>query len=204
MRKISDYYSPEHDDAQRFDFSEQHVMLGTEGEWDYRYNTWEAYRCESTDRWIGSSLQGETVEYFGRSGEYDELDPTRDQRQQIDDNEQTPTASYWWPMGHLGHMRDPWEAAWRIRNLPVVLVEVDGEYGFALTGGGMDMSWYLAGAFVACGFLPPLALAPRQFDLAEKELGKPLARRVRTAYREALRRAQRRIRYQLAEVNTWR
>jgi hypothetical protein len=124
---------------------------------EYRYNTWEAYRCQSTGRWIGTSLQGEAVEYLGCFGECDMLDPTSDQQQQIDDNEQTPVVPYWWPMGRLSHMRDEWEAAWWLRHLPVVLVEVDGIYGVTLTGGGMDMSWYLAAAFVECGFMPPLS-----------------------------------------------
>lgn len=200
MRKISDFYSPDSDDARQFDFVNVYDSYSDE----HRYNTWEAYRCQSTDRWIGTSLQGEAVEYFGRSGECDMLDPTRDQQQQIDDNEQTPVASYWWPMGSLGHMRDEWEAAWRLRHLPVVLVEVDGIYGVALTGGGMDMSWYLAAAFVECGFLPPLELSPRDYSMAENLLGKPLARRTRSAYRETLLRAKRRLNYLLAEVRTWR
>lgn len=39
---------------------------------------------------------------------------------------------------------------------PICIVEMyDGETGFALTGGGMDLSWDIATAYVECGFLPP-------------------------------------------------
>lgn len=232
MRKISDLYSPDSDDAGQFDFMNAHdscsggyryntwgaylyspsaddarqfdfVNVYDSDSGEYRYNTWEAYRCQSTGSWIGSTLQGEAVEYLGCFGECDMLDPTSDQQQQIDDNEQTPVVSYWWPMGRLSHMRDEWEAAWWLRHLPVVLVEVDGIYGVAPTGGGMDMSWYLAAAFVECGFMPPLDLSLCDCSMAENLLGKSLARRTRNAYHETLLRAKRRLNYLMAEVRTW-
>lgn len=37
----------------------------------------------------------------------------------------------------------------------VCLVQVDGEAGIALTGGGMDLSWDICEAYVLLGFLPP-------------------------------------------------
>jgi len=49
------------------------------------------------------------------------------------------------------------EAARAISHLPLCVVLMqDGEEGFALTGGGMDLSWEICAAYIACGFLPPL------------------------------------------------
>ena len=48
------------------------------------------------------------------------------------------------------------EAARAIAHLPLcVIVLEDGETGFALTGGGMDLSWEICDAYISCGFLPP-------------------------------------------------
>lgn len=38
---------------------------------------------------------------------------------------------------------------------PVCLVEVKGEVGLALTGGGMDLSWDICHAYVLLGYRPP-------------------------------------------------
>jgi hypothetical protein len=48
------------------------------------------------------------------------------------------------------------EAAEAIAHLPLCVVEFeDGERGFALTGGGMDLSWEICDAYISCGYLPP-------------------------------------------------
>ena len=39
------------------------------------------------------------------------------------------------------------------------MVEVDGEFGLALAGGGMDMSWDIVAAYVTLGPLPPIHFA---------------------------------------------
>lgn len=53
-----------------------------------------------------------------------------------------------------------WDAyAKAVAHLPICILELhNGDLGFALTGGGMDLSWELAGAYVACGYLPPSEL----------------------------------------------
>lgn len=49
------------------------------------------------------------------------------------------------------------DAARAIAHLPLCVVQFkDGETGFALTGGGMDLSWEICDAFISCGYLPPL------------------------------------------------
>lgn len=46
--------------------------------------------------------------------------------------------------------------AYNIRHLPLCVVELDGYTGLALTGGGMDLSWEIAEAFVRIGYRPPV------------------------------------------------
>jgi len=50
------------------------------------------------------------------------------------------------------------------------------EYGFALTGGGMDMSWDIAGAYVDLGFLPPTTVVSRLPEFAGDTLTERKAR----------------------------
>jgi hypothetical protein len=63
-----------------------------------------------------------------------------------------PMMSYWYPV----EIDDKEEAARALVDLPVCVVEVDGQTGLALTGGGMDLSWDICEAFVVLGYLPPL------------------------------------------------
>ena len=48
------------------------------------------------------------------------------------------------------------EAAKKISDLPLCVVELNGATGLALTGGGMDLSWEICSAFIKLGQLPPL------------------------------------------------
>jgi hypothetical protein len=51
------------------------------------------------------------------------------------------------------------DAAYKLRDLPLVPVEMDGSWYLALTGGGMDLSWEICAAYVTLGFLPPMHFA---------------------------------------------
>jgi hypothetical protein len=69
------------------------------------------------------------------------------------DHEVGPQMNFFYPCPDL----DPEEAANAIAHLPLcVVVMEDGETGFALTGGGMDLSWEICAAYIACGFAPPV------------------------------------------------
>ena len=64
-----------------------------------------------------------------------------------------PMMSYWYPV----RIDDCEEAALKIAHLPLCVVEFeDGETGLALTGGGMDLSWEIAEAFIVLGYWPPV------------------------------------------------
>lgn len=56
------------------------------------------------------------------------------------------------------------DAAMRLEGLPVCVIEIDDadgmtEVGMALTGGGMDLSWEIAEAYMRLGHLPPAHFA---------------------------------------------
>ncbi len=64
-----------------------------------------------------------------------------------------PVMNYWYPI----RIDDCAEAARTIKHLPLCVVEFkDGQTGFALTGGGMDLSWEICEAFMRLGYLPPV------------------------------------------------
>ena len=66
-----------------------------------------------------------------------------------------PMMNYFYPCELRSHSVE--DAARAIAHLPLCVVEMeDGETGFALTGGGMDLSWEICDAFISCGYLPPL------------------------------------------------
>lgn len=61
-----------------------------------------------------------------------------------------------------GFDMDPGEAAEAIADLPLCLVNFEDEsndeaWALALTGGGMDLTWSIAEAFMRLGYLPPAA-----------------------------------------------
>lgn len=65
-----------------------------------------------------------------------------------------PMMNYWYPVDRHGF--DPESAARDIADLPLCVVEVNGQYGLALTGGGMDLSWQICEAYMRLGLLPPV------------------------------------------------
>lgn len=88
------------------------------------------------------------------------------------DSADGPMMNYYYPLnesigyGGNGNVFGPYssrydeiEAAYRIRNHPLCLIrfEDDGSYALALTGGGMDLTWSIVGAYVDMGYLPPAA-----------------------------------------------
>jgi hypothetical protein len=65
-----------------------------------------------------------------------------------------PMMNHFYPCEFIGLDHD--DAARAIAHLPLCVVELEcGETGFALTGGGMDLSWEICDAYISCGYLPP-------------------------------------------------
>ena len=70
-----------------------------------------------------------------------------------------PMMNYWYPVDHITDEDEAEQAAVKLQDVPLCVVEVNGDYGLALTGGGMDLSWDICKAFVLIGALPPVHFA---------------------------------------------
>lgn len=67
-----------------------------------------------------------------------------------------PMMNYYWPLPKLRQHEE--DAAIAIAHLPLCLVTVEGAPALALTGGGMDLAWEIAEAYMRLGWLPPTRL----------------------------------------------
>jgi hypothetical protein len=67
-----------------------------------------------------------------------------------------PMMNYWYKVDLSKVGDDPEEAARLIADIPLCVVQVQGEYGLALTSGGMDLSWEICEAYTRLGQLPPV------------------------------------------------
>jgi hypothetical protein len=92
----------------------------------------------------------------------DDFDPDFDYRDGGPDSEsigyaEGPMMNYAWPLDlTTGQLES---AAAELVDLPLCPVEMeDGTTYLALTGGGMDLSWEIAEAFIRCGSMPPFRL----------------------------------------------
>jgi len=71
------------------------------------------------------------------------------------DDWEGPMMYYFYPLpGFQGEE----EEAGKIADLPLCLIylRVTDEWGLALSGGGMNMSWYICAAYMRLGYLPPV------------------------------------------------
>lgn len=104
-----------------------------------------------------------------------------------------PMMNYFYPVSDYtpGGM-DEWAA--KIADLPLCVVELDGERGLALTGGGMDLSWEIAEAYVRLGYYPPTWLdLPAMSGRGTSAKDRAIATALATHYRADVRRLERRI-----------
>jgi hypothetical protein len=116
--------------------------------WDF----WEAVECPKCKR-IVVAHAGMTECPGASEEEDDEGNAGEDCGEEI--SAEGPMMNYWYPCD----IRDPEEAARTIADLPLCVVQVGDDYGLALTGGGMDLSWAICEAFVLLGFYPPTHFA---------------------------------------------
>ncbi len=125
---------------------------GANTEISYHPGHWDAYR---EDHWVYSTEddtdEGHLDPAAMDSAEFRALFDYRNLP------ELAPTSQCWWPCSAVERGE---AAAVRLGDLPVCTVTFsNGEAGFALSGGGMDMTWFLARAYVRLGMLPPADLA---------------------------------------------
>lgn len=128
---------------------------------------WQSYEAETCEEcgWVtvctpGAIDCGEGVAVFSPDGE--EWD-----REYADEDEAHPCGSrtlypegpmmnYAYPLGERSF--SPSDAA-KLAHLPLALVDIEGDWFLALTGGGMDLSWEICAGHVALGYLPPAHFA---------------------------------------------
>jgi hypothetical protein len=196
MIKAEELYYPTAEEARDIDWEE----TGEDVSWAY----WEG-QVRRTRTLVWSNDDGEWSVHEKRTG-------TQLDRELLDEPEQPegPMMNYWWPLGHDLRLGDPRNTAAVIAGLNTCVVEVDGVYGIALTGGGMDLSWDLALSAVLAGYYPWSGLGLRQGSPSSTwrygvgEIGSAGARRVRAAMRHRLKADRRRIEAQMADVREWK
>jgi hypothetical protein len=130
-------------------------VRSVEIDWTERWNDgdgWQSYEapecgeCGEYGRWSSDTYEwvcpNEECEQHGRELELEDGGPMM---------------NYYYPLPDLDRVGDEYQAAERIRALPLCVVAFeDGSNALALTGGGMDLSWEICEAFTRLGFLPPL------------------------------------------------
>ncbi|MFJ2115140.1 hypothetical protein ACIOEX_25135 [Streptomyces sp. NPDC087850] len=107
-----------------------------------------------------------------------------------EDADPGPMTSIYWEIRLPSHL-DEDDVARAIRDLPLCLVKVGrdhDEYGLALTGGGMKLTWEIVEAFTRIGSLPPTDKIDLPYirDRGESELDRYLIAACQQAGREAL------------------
>jgi hypothetical protein len=138
------------------------VTVGEGG--DPRWTSFEAFRCETEGCPFVVVSSGGEVRCDEDSGtlylEGQRFDPTC-----AEDDEPRPCGEY------IGHAEGPMmsyaypldradeDSAVRLADLPLALVEMDGAWFLALTGGGMDLSWEICAGYVRLGSYPPAHFA---------------------------------------------
>jgi hypothetical protein len=108
---------------------------------------WEASRCDTCNR-------VEVLHMGGGNCQHRDHDSDAKCQGYLDTSE-GPMMNYWYKVDLHTVSNDPDEAARLIADLPLCVVQIDGEYGLALTGGGMDLSWEICEAYTRLGQLPP-------------------------------------------------
>lgn len=104
-----------------------------------------------------------------------------------------PMMNYFYPVSDYSRTGLEQDAA-KIADLPLCVVEIGDERGLALTGGGMDLSWEIAEAYVRLGYYPPTWLyLPAMSDRGESDKDRAIATALATHYAADARRLQRQV-----------
>lgn len=208
-------YSPFRDESVSFDWS-KHPNWTEDGESDIVWHFWEPIEGPNEERLVYSSQDNNAIRYR-KDGTPTSEQPYEEEYDNSSDGgyvAEGPMMNFYWPLTHWLNT-DPYDVAERLRHLNVCLVKIettdeDPLWALALTGGGMDLSWSIASAFIACGFLPPRGLSVHQggpkstWDYGVSTVGLAWARRVKAAmvYRAKLDR--RRALAELTELAHWK
>jgi hypothetical protein len=138
------------------------------------YESWDDYEADVFDEAQGACiLDGEEGEDPDDCTTHDHEDPEGvvlgerdwDSLMDVSPHEwggEGPMMNYWYPLEERvsdWSSFSPAGAAMTLGQSSLVVVEVDGSYGLALAGGGMDFSWQICEAYVTLGYAPPAHFA---------------------------------------------
>lgn len=193
----SNLYWPDADEWREFDWAN----AWDENTQESRYEYWEVTGDKHDT--IYSSSTGSALSFTAR-GKLAEYQPHEDGYE--GEIPEGPMNVGFWPVGkYLPHGFEPEDVAWRMRGLSVCLVQVDEVYGVALTGIGMDLSWFLAAGAIAAGYLPWSGLTLDSWGYGLSTVGEVWAKRIRAAVRYRLTGERRRATWDLNRINSqWR
>lgn len=119
------------------------VFAGHDGYTQTENTFWEASTCEKC---------GTVVVMENGGGNEKHCDATPFECDGYLSTAEGPMMNYWYPI----EISDGYDAAELIADLPLCVVQINGTFGLALTGGGMDLSWEICEAFTKLGELPPV------------------------------------------------
>jgi hypothetical protein len=107
------------------------------------------------------------------------------------DSSEGPQVNYWYSLE--SDNADGADLAARLGVTSLCVVEVGGRFGLALTGGGMDMTWDIADAFIRLGLLPPVHFAdlPTMAGLSRSDVNLRVVAAMRRSLTVTIERAQR-------------
>lgn len=124
------------------------------------WESWEANECEECGFDVvlqsghGDEKHSDCEGYLGVNEDGDDIVNYCDGYVPLAEG---PMMNYWYPFPSQDI--DPIETAKAIADLPLCVVRVGDQYGLALTGGGMDLSWEICEAFIRAGYYPPVHFA---------------------------------------------
>lgn len=139
---------------------------------------WEAAECDHCDRvhvsHCGSSIECPGPEPGSVYKDHEPLD--------LSDRVSGPMMNGYWPLPGEREL-DAEDAARALVDLPLCVVKVGEVYGLALTGGGMDLSWEIAEAYLRVGYRVPAAIElPGMADRGCSKRDRAIVRQVRESY----------------------
>ncbi len=126
---------------------------------DGQYECWEAEECPECGRVLvvgpGETRCGDAADEGEDKDEDEDAEPKKECDGTV--NAEGPQMSAYWP---LPEFRGDESRAEALAPFPLALVHFteSDEWAIALTGGGMDLSWEIAGAYIAMGYCPPVSL----------------------------------------------
>lgn len=164
--------------AEGYDGDGFHAGAGT-------WHSWASQVCENDDSDTGKRC-GAIVATGGTCGKCGK----------DNDSDASPAMNSFYPLGSYAmdkyNSTSPEDMALKLAYLPLCLVRINGgehsedEWGLALTGGGMDLSWEICAAYVALDFVPPAHFARNLPAFSGMRLTAS-KRRILSACRESLR-----------------